>query len=150
MDTRGSLWAISLFDVADHIQLDTLRSLIGVQPAAREPRFKHPAPEYVRFERPPVEEFVEATRLDSGERLQARIKYFDYGVIVVELELPFEMPWESLILRSSQWIGAPEVEKLAATLAHQHAERVRAAFTDPYANWLSEDYYIIYLQSGPL
>src|SRR5262249_42399836 len=142
MDTRGSLWAISLFDVADHIRLDSLSSLIGVEPAARGPRFKHPTPEYVRFEQPPIEEFVEATQLESGERLEARIKYFDYGIIAVELELPFEMPWERLILKSSQWIGAPEVEKLAADLAHRRAEKVRAAFTDPYAIWLSEDYYI--------
>src|SRR5262245_23937840 len=148
MDAQGSLWAISLFDVAEQIQLDTVCSLIGVEPAAREPRFKHPAPEYVRFERPPVEEVVESPQLESGERLHARIKYFDYGVIAVELELPFKMRWERLILKSSQWIGAPEVEKLAAALAHQRAEKVRAAFVEPYTNWLSEDYYVIYLQSG--
>ena len=112
MDTQGSLWAILLYDIAEQIQLDQLRSILGVQPAVREPRFKHLAPDYVRFDRPPLEQFVEAPPLDSGDRLQARIKYFEYGVLAVELELPFEVPWEDLIERSSRWIGSPEIEKL--------------------------------------
>src|SRR5437870_4762922 len=97
MDAQGSLWAILLYDVAEQIQLDQLRGILGIAAAAREPRFKHPAPEYVRFENPPLEQSVEAPALDSGEQLQARIKYFDYGVLAVELELPFETTWKDLI-----------------------------------------------------
>src|SRR5439155_10934357 len=104
--TRGSLWAIFLYDVAESIDLGKLRSTLGIVPASREPRFKHPAPDYVRFEQPPLEQSVAAPALVSGEQLQARIKYFDYGVIAVELELPFETPFDRLIERSSQWIGA--------------------------------------------
>src|SRR5262249_15095299 len=37
-----------------------------------------------------------------------------------------------------------------STLAHRHAQRARPAFADPYSDWLSEDYYIIYLQSAAL
>src|SRR5882724_2281441 len=111
-DTRGSLWAILLYDVAEQIQLDSLRTILNAPPAAREPRFKN-APEYVRFENPPLEISIEAPPLASGERLRARIKYFDYGVIAVELELPFMVPWQDLLERSSRWIGSPEVEKLA-------------------------------------
>ncbi len=148
-DTRGSLWAILLYDVAEQIQLEALRSILGSPPSAREPRFKN-APEYVRFENPPLEQSVEAPTLASGERLQARIKYFDYGVLAVELELTFETSWKNLIERSSRWIGSAEVEKLAGSLARKHAESARAAFTQPYAEWVSEDYYIIHLCSAPL
>jgi hypothetical protein len=150
MDTQGSLWAILMYDIAEQIHLDQLRSILGIQPAVREPRFKHLAPDYVRFDRPPLEQFVEAPPLDSGDRLQARIKYFEYGVLAVELELPFEVPWEDLIERSSRWIGSPEIEKLAGSLANQHAKTAHAALKQPYAEWISEDYYIIHLRSAHL
>ena len=150
MDAQGSLWAILLYDIAEQIELEQLRSIIGVQPAVREPRFKHPAPDYVRFERAPVEQSIEIPPLDSGERLQGRIKYFDYGVLAVELELPFEVPWEDLIERSSRWIGSPEIEKLAGYLAHRHADTATAALKQPNAEWISEDYYIIHLRTAPL
>src|SRR5262249_55876960 len=84
MTARGSLWAILLYDVAEQIQLGMLRSLLGIGSAPREPRFKHPVPDYVRFEQPPLEQTIEAAPLVGGERLQGRIKYFAYGVIAVE------------------------------------------------------------------
>ena len=150
MDAQGSLWAILLYDIAEQIQLDRLRSILGVEPALREPRFKHQAPDYVRFDRPPLEQCVEAPALESGDRLQARIKYFEYGVLAVELELPFEVPWEDLIERSSRWIGSAEIEKLAGSLANKHARTAQAALKQPYAEWISEDYYIIHLRSAHL
>ena len=54
-----------------------------------QPSFKHPAPGYVRYQRPPVVETMEPLVLDSGERLQGQIKYYDYGVLSVVFELPF-------------------------------------------------------------
>jgi hypothetical protein len=150
MDAQGSLWAIFLYDVAEQIDLAALRAILHIEPAAREPRFKHPAPDYVRFERPPLEHPTAAPVLDSGERFEARIRYFDYGVIAVALELPFTIPWANLLERSSHWIGAPDIERLAGALAREHGERARPAFTQPIQEWLSEDYYIIHLRSAPL
>jgi hypothetical protein len=150
MDTQGSLWAIFLYDVAEQIDLDVLRSILHIDPAPREPRFKHPAPDYVRFEKSPLEHPVEIPRQQSGERLEARVKYFDYGVLIVELELPFETNWENLLERSSRWIGSAEIEKLAGVLAQEHAVRARPAFTLPNQQWLSEDYYIIHIRSATL
>jgi hypothetical protein len=150
MDAQGSLWAIFLYDVAEQIDLAALRAILNIEPAAREPRFKHPAPDYVRFERPPLEHSAAAPVLDSGERFEARIRYFDYGVIAVALELPFIIPWANLLERSSHWIGAPDIERLAGALAREHGERARPAFAQPNPEWLSEDYYIIHLRSAPL
>ena len=62
---RGSLWALVLYDVAEQIRLDVVQSLAGTVQPRREPVFKHPAPDYVRFERPPV---VENLGLVSHER----------------------------------------------------------------------------------
>jgi hypothetical protein len=150
MDTQGSLWAIFLYDVAEQIDLEALRLILHIGPAPREPRFKHAAPDYVRFERSPLEHRVEMPPHSSGEPLEARIKYFDYGVVAVELELVFETTWANLLERSSHWIDSPEIEKLAAALAQEHIARARRAFTQPNEPWLSEDYYIIHLRSAPL
>src|SRR5450432_4657212 len=123
MDTQGSLWAIFLYDVAEQIDLNALGSILQIDPAPREPRFKHPAPDYVRFDHSPLEQRVEVPTRDFGESVEARVKYFDYGVLTVELELPFETTWVSLLERSSRWIGSPEIEKLAGSLALSHSGR---------------------------
>jgi hypothetical protein len=150
MDTQGSLWAIFLYDVAEQIDLDALGSILHIDPSPREPRFKHPAPDYVRFDRSPLEHRVEVRAHEFGECLEARVKYLDYGVLTVELQLPFETTWVDLLERSSRWIGSPEIEKLAGSLAHEHSARARPAFTQPYAQFLSEDYYIIHIRSHTL
>ena len=108
---RGSFWVLVLYDVAEQIDLEKLRSILGVQPARREPSFKHPTPEYVRFERPPVIEDCESISTGSGESLSCRVNYFDYGVVSVELELPFESDWPELVRLSSHWIASPDTEK---------------------------------------
>jgi hypothetical protein len=79
MSLDGSLRALLLFDIAEEINLPLLRSLLGATASRREPAFRQPAPEYVRFERPPVVEDLGACATDAGKELQARICYFDYG-----------------------------------------------------------------------
>src|SRR5271165_6205014 len=101
---RGSFWVLVLYDVAEQIQLDKLRTLIGVEPVKPQPSFKHPAPEYVRFERPPVVEFPEPVVIQTGERFDVQIKYFDYGVVSIELKLQFEAGRDELIRLSNRWI----------------------------------------------
>ena len=145
---RGSFWVLVLYDVAEQIQLDTLRDLVGAQPLQPQPSFKHPTPDYVRFERLPVTEYPEPLTIETGEKFQVRIRYFDYGVVSVELELEFEANWEELVRLSNRWILAPEVEKRTAELLRPRLERAKAALTIPYPTFLSEDYYIIHLREA--
>jgi hypothetical protein len=49
---KGSLWGLWLYDVCEEIDLNRLRTILGIE-VRREPTFRHPSPEYVRFERPP-------------------------------------------------------------------------------------------------
>jgi hypothetical protein len=142
---RGSFRVLILFDIAERIDLDMLRGILGAEPPRREPSFKHPSPEYVRFERPPVVEDPGPVAAATGEQFQARVKYFDYGVVVVELQLTFETGWDDLVRLSNRWISAPEVEKCAGDLLRKRLERSGAAIVQPYEAWLSEDYYAIEL-----
>jgi hypothetical protein len=144
---RGSFIVLVLFDVAEQIRLDQLRALIGAQ-QPRQPAFKHPTPEYVRFERPPVIEYPAPVALPSGERFNCRIKYFDYGVVSVELELGFEADWDQLVRLSSRWISEPAIEKCTSDLVTARLAQVKPSLEQPYDSMLSEDYYVIHLKEA--
>ncbi len=143
----GSFWILFLYDICEEIRLETLRSILGVEPR-REPAFRHPSPEYVRFERPPVVERIEPIVLASGSRFEGELNYYEYGVVSLKLELPFELDWPELIDLSSRWIAAPELEAQATRTVRNAAKKVASAFVNPREDWLTEDYYIIHLKSS--
>jgi len=145
---RGSFSALVLYDVAEQIRLDTLRSLAGMEAPPREPVFKHLTPDYVRFERPPVVEHLGSISIGTGEPFQVRIKYFEYGVVSVELRLDFEADWEDLVRLSSRWMAEPEIEKRTLEIVRGCLERVGAALVDSYESRLDEDYNIIHVREA--
>ena len=146
----GSVLVLIQFDVCEEIHLDQLRQILGARTV--DTSFKHVAPGYVRFQRPPVEEVLEPLILESGERLQGDIKYFDYGVVSVIFELPFSGDWEKLVQLSSRWVWDTNFESLAARIVKQKLERAAPALVKPYnvkpytTEWLKEDYFIFHLR----
>ena len=140
----GSFWILFLYDICEEIRLENLRGLLGVEPR-REPSFRHPSPEYVRFERPPVVQRLEPMMLESGSRLRGELNYYEYGVVSIKLELPFELDWPQLVDLSSRWIAAPELEARAVRIVRDSLKAVESALVNPHEPWLNEDYYIIHL-----
>jgi hypothetical protein len=141
----GSVLVMIQFDVCEEIRLDELRRILGAHTA--DASFKHLAPGYVRYQRPPVEEALDPLVLESGERLQGDIKYFDYGVVSVVFELPFSGDWDKLVQLSSRWVWDTNFESLATRIVKQKLERVAPALVKPYkADWLKEDYFIFHLR----
>jgi hypothetical protein len=144
----GSVLVLIQFDVCEEIRLDQLRQILGARTA--DASFKHVAPGYVRFQRPPVEEVLEPIVLESGERLQGDIKYFDYGVVSVIFELPFSGDWDKLVQLSSRWVWDTNFESLATRIVKHKLERAAPALVKPYnvqlADWLQEDYFIFHLR----
>jgi hypothetical protein len=143
---RGSVLVLILYDVCEEIRLEELRRILGLQPGGREPSLKDPAPEYVRFESPPVEEPIGKTTLATGEELEGRLKYYDYGVLSVDLKLAFEGSWEKLVALSSRYVAGLEIERHAERLARQMLKRATPALVKPYQHWLNEDYYIFHVE----
>ncbi|MBZ5513274.1 MAG: hypothetical protein LAN62_00230 [Acidobacteriia bacterium] len=142
----GSFLFFTLYDVCDEMRLAELHRLLGLASVGRETWFRHPAPEYVGFERPPVVEPLEAVTLANGARLGGRVKYYDYGVVSVQFELPFEGGWDALLDLACQYLAGTEVGRQAYTIACQKVERVARALIKPLPNWLSEDYCIIHVR----
>src|SRR5580700_6835089 len=143
---RGSVLVLIQFDVCEEIRLDVLRKIFGARTA--EASFKHQAPGYVRYQRPPVEESLDPLVLDSGERLEGQIKYYDYGVVSLVFELPFAGDWNTLIQLSCRWTSDTNFEKLASRVVKQKLELAAAALVKPYDEnaWLQEDYFIFHVR----
>jgi hypothetical protein len=64
--------------------------------------------------------------------------------VCIELELPFACDWPALVLQSSRWIGAAELENRANELLPIALKRIRPALIKPYqTRRLKEDYFIV-------
>src|SRR5580700_9052383 len=144
---RGSVLVLIQFDVCEEIRLDELRQIFGAR-TLEQPSFKHPAPGYVRYQRPPVVEPIGPLVLDSGERLEGQIKYYDYGVLSVVFELPFSGDWETLVRMGSRWVWDTDFTALAQKIVKKKLERAAPALIKPYANWLHEDYFIFHVREA--
>jgi hypothetical protein len=142
---RGSVLVLLQFDVCEATRLDLLQELIRAR-TVQQPSLKHPAPEYVRYQRPPVVVPLETLVLESGERLQGEIKYYDYGVVSVVYELPFQDGWSKLINLASRWVWEVDFAAQAAAIVRASLERAAPALVKPYKNWLSEDYLIFHVR----
>jgi len=142
---RGSVLVLIQFDVCEEIRLDVLRNIFGARTA--EASFKHQAPGYVRYQRAPVEETLEPLVLESGERLDGEIKYYDYGVVSLVFELPFSGGWDTLVQLSCRWTSDTNFETLATRVVKQRLERAAPALVKPYkGEWLQEDYFIFHVR----
>ena len=139
----GSFLVLIQYDVAERISLEVLRLRLGAKQPGREPRFTHPAPGYVRFENFPVVEEIEPIAISTGEHFKCRLKYFDYGVISAELELPFSAEFTEIVTQSSRWTSATEIETCTADLVRARVDRFKGVFNQPYDAFLSEDYYVV-------
>ena len=141
----GSVLVLIQFDVCEEIRLDRLRQILSASTVSQPP-LKHPTPGYIRYQRPPVVEPGDPLVLDTGERLRTEIKYYDYGVLSVVFELPFSGDWDTLISLSSRWVWDVDFAAHASRIVQQRLQHARPALHKPYADWLSEDYFIFHLR----
>ncbi len=142
---HGSVLVLIQFDVCEEIRLDELRRIIGAR--TQQLPLKNTAPSYVQYQRTPVVVTLDPVVLDSGERLEGQIKYFDYGVISLVFELPFTGTWDDLIELSCRWTSDTNFESVATRIARQRLERAAPALVKPYNRlWLQEDYFIFHLR----
>ena len=144
---KGSVLGVILHDICEEIRLEELREILGAKRV--EPGFKHATPEYVRFENLPVVERLGPVVLAGGETLSPQVKYYDYGVVSVVLELSFEADWEELIQLAARWVPNAELERQAQQIIRGRLDRIAPAIGRLYNDWLSEDYYIFLLSDVP-
>jgi len=141
---NGSIRALLLFDISEEIDLLALRRLVGASAVRREPAFRHPSPEYVRYEQPPVADSIGACDPFEDRPMEGRVRYFNYGVACIELRTAFSgVGWQDLISLANRWVLSDELEKRARELLCLKLTVARPALVKPYDNWIAEDYYVI-------
>jgi len=143
----GSVLVLIQFDVCEELRLDQLQQAINAR-TMQQPSMKHTAPSYVRYHRPPVMGPLEPLVLESGERLEGEVKYYDYGVASVTYTLPFAGDWQSLVNLASRWVWDVDFASRVEPIVRQRLERVSKAMVKPYQKWLSEDYFIFHLREA--
>jgi len=143
----GSVLVLIQFDVCEELRLDQLQQAINAR-TMQKPSMKNSAPAYVRYHRPPVIGPLEPLVLDSGERLEGEVKYYDYGVASVIYQLPFSGDWESLVNLASRWVWDLDFASRVEPIVRQRLERVSGALIKPYERWLSEDYFIFHVREA--
>jgi len=74
---------------------------------------------------------------------QIRLKYFDYGVVSLGLELQFDCAWEELIRLSSPLVEAPDLERSAIQVGRRRMADLSGAIRRAYPEWLDEVYYAV-------
>jgi hypothetical protein len=141
----GTVFVLIQFDVCEEIKLAHLGEIISARTVSQ-PSMKHPAPGYIRYQRPPVVEPIEPLVLESSERLHGEIKYYDYGVISVVFQLPFAGDWETLVRLASRWVWDIDFSAHASRIVKQRLERAAPALVKPYKEWLSEDYFVFHVR----
>ena len=141
----GSVLVLIQFDVCEELRLDLLQQSVNAR-TVQQPRMKHSAPAYVRYHRPPVIGPLEPIVLDSGERLEGEVKYYDYGVASVIYQLPFSCDWTSLVNVASRWVWDIDFASRVEPIVRQKLEGVSRAMIKPYDRWLSEDYFIFHVR----
>ena len=142
---NGSVLVLIQFDVCEELLLDRLQQTVNAR-TAQLSSMKHSVPAYVRYQRPPVVESLEALVLESGECLEGEIKYYDYGVVSVVYQLPFSGDWESLVKLASRWVWDVDFASHVEPIVRQKLQRATSSMVKPYARWLSEDYFIFHVR----
>ena len=144
----GFVLVLIQFDVCEEIRLDQIKQSETVR-TVRQPSTKQAAPAYVRYERPPLVERLEPLVLDTGERLEGEVKFYDYGVVSVIYQIPFAGDWDALVQLSARWVWDVDFASRVEPIVRKTLERSAGALVKPYPRWLSEDYFIFHVREAP-
>jgi len=144
---NGQILAMIQFAVCEELSLGVLQQAL-VARTVHQPRMKPTVPSYVQYERPPVTEPLEPLILESGERLEGEIKYFDYGVVSVIYHLPFSANWSALMQTASRWIWEIDFASKVEPIVRQRLAQASTAMVKPYERWLSEDYFVFHVREA--
>jgi hypothetical protein len=143
MSLHGCIRIFLFYDVGEAFDLEKLRALVDPRGRPTQPDFPRRTPEYVRFENPPIAEPSEPLTLRSGEKVTCSVKYYEYAIVEVQIEVPFQGTWESLVAQTSRWMDAPELESESRAVVTRHLQRTAAAIIKPREEWFQESYLVV-------
>lgn len=148
MQLSGTLTAFFLFDVAEAIDLQTVRTVVDATvPAPLTPKVTMPS--YIQYSQPPIAFDGPTIGTAEWNGFRARFKAFDYGVISVALMRPVPATWDELLAEGSRWQENPELLQAAERCSRTAVDRLGRAIVRPRPEFLSEDYLVFSLIHRP-
>ncbi|PIQ27908.1 hypothetical protein COW36_08835 [bacterium (Candidatus Blackallbacteria) CG17_big_fil_post_rev_8_21_14_2_50_48_46] len=147
--TQGKILVYYQFDLADSVDLETLRHKWVGRSSSIKLVSRRSSPSYLQFKTEPLLLPMGAQKLQlSQDRwldVEVRAKVFEFGVVSIAWELPFPDTWQTAVQEAnlyidSHWI-ADQSEKLLADLMPALAP----ALIKPYPQQMHEDYTIFYV-----
>jgi hypothetical protein len=137
----GQVVAFFLYDVAEAIDLDRVRGLIGGTVTARlSPKPTTPA--YVQYQQPPVAVDGDIVQMAELDGFRVRFKMFDYGVISIALARPIPATWPALLACALELYDNPKLAADAEQFCRRLIDRLRPAMTAPREGLVTEDYLV--------
>ena len=138
----GAVRAFFLYDIADSIDLRSLRSVAGEGLAPAHLRLRpHTSPAYLEFPTPPLVARLTDETL-GGLRVERRVKIFDYGVVSLRLSLPFSGQWNDLLALANHLRMGDDLRRAAKRTMQELNAEIHTALDDPHAP-LVEDYFVV-------
>jgi hypothetical protein len=142
----GRVIAYFLFDVAETIRLDALRSAVGT--AARDTQFttRIAAPTYVQYQPPPITLSGHDLGFAQIEGFAATFKFYEYGVISVGLTMEFRGTWDELVVLGQSVAASTALAGGAQRACERVVQQVKRAIVGARASFLTEDYFVFLLR----
>ncbi|HXW08411.1 MAG TPA: hypothetical protein VD833_24485 [Vicinamibacterales bacterium] len=138
----ATVTAFYLFDVAEQIDLNRLRTVIGGEAVPARLTTKSAAPTHLQYSVPPVVVDGDALGVAELDGFRLRVKFFDYGVLSLALTRRFAGEWTELIGLSQTYMESAELESRAEAVARSVVSRCGTAMGGARAEILSEDYLV--------
>src|SRR5205809_814420 len=85
----GQIITFYLFDVAETVDLQAVRALVGGPAVAARLAPKPATPAYVKYDKPPISFDGSAVNIPELNGYQVRVRAYDYGVISIALSRTF-------------------------------------------------------------
>lgn len=148
MRVRGVFHTLLLYDVAESLNLESLRSRLGPKAERAQPIFPRGTPQYVRLEQPPIVEPGEPFAPDIQGRGAISLKYYGFGAAVVEWEAPFEADWNQVAGEFALWMESADSQPRARRILKNRLDQVAPGVARPTEEWLEETYYVIELRAA--
>lgn len=138
----GFVTALYLFDVAEAIDLGSLKRQLGSTATDARLAEKTPGPTRLQYTQPPVVVGGEAFGAATIDGFRVRVKFFDYGVIALGLSQPYAGGWIGFLGLSQTLIESEPLEQQAADACKRIVHGLASSMREPRASFLSEDYLV--------
>jgi hypothetical protein len=142
---NGHLVLFYAYDVAEAVNLDRLRGMLGQAASLAKLAPKPPAPPYVQYQQPPLTFDGSLIGVPEIAGLRVRARVYDYGVLSFALRAPFAGDWPELLELGRRLVDNAQIEEALAAGARVAVDRLRPALDRPRAEWLAEDYAVFAL-----